>query len=61
MPKKYPEEFKREAIRLSNLNDRSCVDVADELGIRVKLLYRWRRQAREDGEDAFPGKGKQTP
>ena len=61
MPKQYPKEFKREAIRLSNLNDRTCVEVADELGIRVKLLYRWRRQAREDGEEAFPGKGKQTP
>ena len=61
MPKQYPKEFKREAIRLSNLNDRTCVEVADELGIRVKLLYRWRREAREDGEEAFPGKGKQTP
>ena len=61
MPKQYPKEFKREAIRLSNLNDRTCVEVADELGIRVKLLYRWRRQAREDGEEAFPGKGNQTP
>ena len=61
MPNKYPKEFKQEAVRLSYLDDRSCVQVADDLGIRVESLYRWRAEAKRDGDDAFPGKGKQTP
>ena len=61
MTKHYPKEFKQEAVRLSNLEDRSCVQVAEELGMSVGTLYRWRREAKEDGEDAFPGKGNQTP
>ncbi|AWV89883.1 IS3 family transposase [Bradymonas sediminis] len=59
--KRYPKEFKQEAVRLSYLDDRTCVQVADELGIDVRSLYQWRSQAKKNGEDAFPGKGKQTP
>lgn len=61
MGKPYSKEFKQEAIRLSELEDRTCVQVAEELGINVDNLYRWRREAKQDGEDAFPGKGRQTP
>lgn len=59
--KRYPKEFKQEAVRLSNLDGRTCVQVAQELGIDVQNLYRWRREAKKSGEDAFPGKGNQTP
>ena len=59
--KRYPKEFKQEAIRLSYLDGRTCVQIADELGIDVQNLYRWRREAQKTGDDAFPGKGKQTP
>jgi len=59
--KRYPKEFKQEAVRLSCLDGRTCVQVADELGIDVRSLYQWRGQAKKNGEDAFPGKGKQTP
>ena len=61
MSSRFSREFKQEAVRLSRLDDRTCVDVADELGFNVENLYRWRREARDDGEHAFPGKGKQTP
>lgn len=61
MPKQYPKDFKREAVRLSNLEDRTCVEVAAELDIPVKTLYRWRSEAKQDGNEAFPGKGNQTP
>ena len=61
MGKRYPKEFKEEAIRLSNQEDRTCIEVAEELGIKVKQLYRWRAAAKKDGEHAFPGKGNQTP
>jgi transposase len=59
--KRFSKEFKQEAVRLSRLDDRTCVEVADKLGFNVENLYRWRREAKKDGDDAFPGKGKQTP
>jgi transposase len=61
MTKRYPKEFKQEAVRLSYLDDRSCIDVAADLGFKVDNLYRWRREAKKHGDEAFPGKGKQTP
>jgi len=33
--------------------------VADDLGINVETLHDWRAKHREDGEEAFPGSGKQ--
>jgi transposase len=33
--KSYPESFRKEAVRLANLPDRTAVDVANELGIHV--------------------------
>ena len=61
MRRKYPKEFKQEAVLLSQREDRTCTQVAEELGIRVELIYRWRREAKKNGADAFPGKGNQTP
>ena len=61
MAKRYPKEFKLEAVRLSELPDRTCVSVAKELDINVETLYSWRRKYKDHGENAFPGRGKQTP
>ena len=61
MSKTYSKEFKQEAVRLSKLEDRTCVEVGEELDVPVKTLYRWRSEAKERGDDAFPGKGNQTP
>ena len=33
---------------------------AEELGIQRSLLQRWRAELERDGEDAFPGSGKQS-
>lgn len=33
--KAYPESFRKEAVRLANLPDRTAVDVARELGLHV--------------------------
>lgn len=54
----YTKEFKIEAVKLSDAEDVSVAQVAEELGIRPKLLYRWRSELREEGEQAFPGQGK---
>lgn len=42
--KSYPESFRKEAVRLANLPDRTAVDVARELGLHVGQIYNWRTQ-----------------
>lgn len=54
----YTAEFKREAVRLCEQPGASVVQIAEELGVSDHSLYKWRRQARERGERAFPGNGK---
>lgn len=59
---KYSQDFKEQAIRLSEVSDKSVAQVARELGIHAKMLYRWRREASEaktgNGKRAFPGHGR---
>jgi len=59
--RKFTKEFKQEAVQLSYDSDRSVVEVAQNLGISPRLIYRWRSEQRLEGEDAFPGKGKTKP
>jgi transposase len=54
----YDKEFKREAVRLVVEGRRRVTDVARDLGIGANLLHRWKRKLEENGERAFPGKGK---
>ena len=56
--RKYTREFKIEAIRLCEEDERPVAEVARQLGISPNNLYKWRAQFGEDGEEAFPGKGK---
>jgi transposase len=42
--KAYSEEFKREAVRLSETSPKPITEVARELGVSVKNVYRWREQ-----------------
>ena len=42
--KAYPESFRKEAVRMADLPDRSAADVARELGIHVGQIYNWRVQ-----------------
>jgi transposase len=53
----YTPEFKREAVELSRATDKSVAQIARELGIRPKLLYRWRAESVELEAEAFPGQG----
>lgn len=58
----YDPAFKTKAVELSN--ERSNIsELARELGIKVTLLYKWRKEYEEFGEGSFPGKGnfKLTP
>jgi transposase len=59
-PQFYSREFKLEAVRLSETTEKSVAQIARELGVPERVLYRWRRQLREAPETAFPGKGHQS-
>ena len=54
----YTQEFKQEAVALSNREGVKVAQVARELGVEPALLYRWRAEMRNNGAEAFPGKGK---
>ena len=56
--KTYTAEFKREAVRLSQQTDVSVTKIAEELGVSDHTLYKWRKQAEELGDLAFPGNGR---
>lgn len=53
-------EFKQEAVRLLETSGKSGIVLAKELGISDSVLYRWRKELRAGGNEAFPGKGHQT-
>ena len=42
--KAYSDSFRREAVRLADLPDRTAADVAKELGIHPGQIYNWRTQ-----------------
>ena len=58
--RRYSRDFKIEAVRLTEVDDRPVVEIARELGIHPNNLYKWRAQFAAEGEEAFPGKGKQS-
>lgn len=47
---KYDEEFKKNAVKLSYASPKSVREVADDLGIKENLLYRWRKKYTADGD-----------
>jgi transposase len=56
--RKFTKEFKVEAVRLTNQPGMTVVKAASDLGIRAKMLYRWRSELAETPVEAFPGKGR---
>ncbi|WP_406734397.1 transposase [Vibrio scophthalmi] len=40
----YTEEFRKEAVRLSELPRKTAVSVAQELGISAQQIRNWKRQ-----------------
>ena len=48
--RKFDEDFKRRAVRLSYTSEQTIQETADSLGIHVSLLNRWRRQYTPAGE-----------
>lgn len=59
--KNYTAEFKQEAVRLVTEQGYSMSQAARNLDININMLRRWKHQINEQGEDAFPGKGRLLP
>jgi transposase len=55
--RQFTREFKVEAVELVLRGDRTAVEVARNLGIRVELLYRWKNEYLSHRAEAFPGTG----
>ena len=60
MSKRYDREFKLEAIRMATEDGLQAKEVERRLGIGEGMISRWKRQLREQGEEAFPGTGHLT-
>jgi len=59
--KNYTAEFKREAVRLVTEQGYSMSQAARNLDVNINMLRRWKKQINEQGQDAFPGKGRLLP
>lgn len=58
---RYPTEFKLEAVRLLNEGGKPASEIAMQLDVKRTLLYRWRDQLADKGNEAFktgPGRPK---
>ena len=59
--KKYPKEFKLDAVSLVKEQGYSYSEAARSLGINANMLGRWAKEADVDDGLAFRGNGKLTP
>ena len=48
--RKFDEEFKKKAVKISYASSKTIKDVARDLGIQKSVLYRWRRQYTSQGD-----------
>jgi transposase len=48
VPKKFPEEFKRDVVRVARRGDLTHAEVAADFDISVESVRRWSRQADVD-------------
>jgi transposase len=59
--RRYPREFKIDAIKRVLEDGQPQSQVARDLGISINTLAGWKREYLEDTEQAFPGNGRQKP
>jgi transposase len=57
----YTPEFKLRAVQMIIQQNRSVADVAKSLGVSESRLRAWRQAVLQQGSQAFPGSGHQTP
>ncbi len=56
----FSKEFKKEAVKLVTEGGQGATSVARNLDLHPTVLGRWVRQLKDNGDQAFPGKGKLT-
>ena len=56
--RKFSDEFKREAIALTDQPGVTKAQVGRELGVNANMLTRWSRELRNSGTKAFSGAGR---
>ena len=57
----YTDEFKFDAVRLVLEEGLTKAETSRRLGVNQNSLGKWVKAFRQDRENAFPGKGRQTP
>jgi transposase len=55
--KQFSSEFKREAVRLVTEGGLSIAQAARDLGLNDNMVSRWKKEAEQNGQRAFPGQG----
>lgn len=50
--RKYDEDFKKNAVKLSFASSKSVAQVARDLGVSDAMLYRWRQKYTPEGDKA---------
>jgi transposase len=53
----FSKEFKEQAVLLTETSGKKVGEIANDLGIRENMLWRWKKEFREAGERSFPGQG----
>ena len=54
-------EFKHEAVRLVRERGMTVAQAAKDLDLHDNVLRKWVRDAKQNGAQAFPGRGRQRP
>jgi len=57
----FSREFKVEAVRMVTSGGHRLAQVARDLELDPKLIRRWREELKQEGVQAFPGKGHLKP
>src|SRR5450755_3230022 len=57
----FTKEFKVEAVQLVESSKKPLTHIARDLGIADSMLHHWCKPFYEQGEQAFPGSGRQNP
>jgi transposase len=58
--RRYTRDFKSQAVELSSQPGMTVQQAASDLGVPLNALYRWRKEWKEQGADAFRGHGNRT-
>jgi transposase len=58
--KVYTRESKLQALEMAETSEKSVAQIEDEMGLAPGMMYRWKRQFKEAGKEAFQHKGKQA-